>query len=267
MIPTSASIPTMKDLPTIGRFLLAIAILAFGFQHLIFASTGSGFGPPWTPVNHLLAYVAGILLIVAGAAFVTGKQVWIAAMIVAAVSLVRAALYYDASFRKPGPWTSAFELLAIAGTSMMLVASLIPKRALSDRAANLPGLAFQTGNVFFAAALVVFGIQHLMYGAFVATLIPAWMPGHLFWAYFVGIAFIATALAILSGKLAQLAANLLGTMFLLWVLILHAPRVALALHNSDEWTSLLVALAMSGSAFVIAGTLQPGMGTGHAIRR
>ncbi len=94
-----------------------------------------------------------------------------------------------------------------------------------------------------------------MYGAFVATLIPAWMPGRLFWAYFVGVAFFAAALAIVSGKLAPLAATLLGAMFLLWVVMLHAPRVAAALHNANEWTSMFVALAMSGGAWIVAGAL------------
>jgi hypothetical protein len=59
-----------------------------------------------------------------------------------------------------------------------------------------------------------------------------------------------------TGKLWALAATLLGTMFLLWVPILHAPRVAGAPQNSDEWTSLFVALAASGCAFVVAGALQ-----------
>jgi hypothetical protein len=53
----------------------------------------------------------------------------------------------------------------------------------------------------------------------------------------------------------RLAASLLGLMFLLWVLLLHSPRVAGAAHNGNEWTSLFVALAMSGAAFLVAETL------------
>ena len=80
----------------------------------------------------------------------------------------------------------------------------------------------------------------------------------MFWAYFVGVAFIAAALAIVSGRVGSLAATLLGTMFFLWVVMLHAPRVAHALHNANEWTSLFVALAMSGGAWIVAGTLAEG---------
>ena len=53
----------------------------------------------------------------------------------------------------------------------------------------------------------------------------------------------------------RLGAVLLGVMFLLWVVVLHAPRVLGSLHNGDEWSSAFVALAMSGGSFMIAGTL------------
>jgi hypothetical protein len=35
-------------------------------------------------------------------------------------------------------------------------------------------------------------------------------------------------------------------MFFMWVAIVHAPRIVLAMHNPDKWTSGLVAFAMSG---------------------
>jgi len=103
---------------------------------------------------------------------------------------------------------------------------------------------------------VIFGVQHFMYAKFIATLIPVWIPGHLFWAYFVGVAFVATALSIATKIQGRLAAALLGLMFLLWVIVLHAPRVVAAAHDGNEWTSAFVALAMSGGAFLVAGALR-----------
>jgi hypothetical protein len=41
-------------------------------------------------------------------------------------------------------------------------------------------------------------------------------------------------------------------MFLLWVVVLHAPRVAASPHNGDEWSSLFVALALGGGALILA---------------
>jgi uncharacterized membrane protein YphA (DoxX/SURF4 family) len=91
-----------------------------------------------------------------------------------------------------------------------------------------------------------------MYAPFIAALIPAWMPGHLFLAYFTGTAFIIAGLAILAGYGARLGAIGLGIMFLSWVVVLHAPRVAAALHKEGEWTSAFVALAFSGASFIVA---------------
>lgn len=245
----------MKNLLTLGRFLFAVAIAAFGVQHFIYAITGGGIGPPWTPLYHLLAYFLGILLIAAGVGLMTRIQVQCASIAIATLVAARVVLgelpKLAANVRNPGPWTSAFELLALGGASLVLAATWEK----SSKGGRRRGPWFHLGRIVFGSSLVVFGIQHLMYGAFVATLIPAWMPGRLFWAYFVGVAFIAAALAIVSGKLAPLAATLLGTMFLLWVVMLHAPRVAAALHNANEWTSMFVALAMTGGAWIVAGAL------------
>jgi uncharacterized membrane protein YphA (DoxX/SURF4 family) len=245
----------MKSLITPGRLLFAIAMMAFGLQHLIFAATGNGLGPPWTPEYHLLAYVLGAAFIAASVGLAAGWQVRCAAIMVALIALVRVVVCYAprlaATPRDPGPWTSGFELLAMCGASLVLAATIASRRTRSGRG----GALLESGRFLFAISLLVFGIQHLMYGAFVATLIPKWIPGHLFWAYFVGVAFITAALAIVSGKLARLAATLLGTMFFLWVVILHAPRVVAALHNANEWTSMFVALAMSGGAWVVAGAM------------
>jgi uncharacterized membrane protein len=95
-------------------------------------------------------------------------------------------------------------------------------------------------------------VQHFQYAKFVATIVPAWIPARLFWAYFVGVAFIAAALAIVTRKMARTASILLGTMFFIWVIILHVPRVAAQPRNGNEVTSLLVALAMSGVSFILA---------------
>jgi uncharacterized membrane protein len=257
--PGTSHIP-MKSVSSVGRCILAGAVLAFGIQHFIYAGTGSGLGPPWTPENRVIGCLAGLVLTVAAVSLAMNKLVRLSAILFSGVCFLRAVIYYAPQVvvapRKPGPWTSAFELLAMCGASWVLAAATTSiNNSRPGPASDSRRILLRLGQFLFAASLVVFGAQHLMYGHFVATLIPVWMPGRLFWAYFIGIAFIAAALAIASGKLARLASTLLGTMFLLWVVMLHAPRVMGALHNSNEWTSLFVALAMSGCGFVIAGAL------------
>src|SRR5438445_6203650 len=108
------------------------------------------------------------------------------------------------------------------------------------------------GRIFVAISLVVFGVQHFIYGGFVATLVPAFMPGRLFWAYFVGVAFFAAAAGILYKLMARPAATMLGVMFFLFVVLLHIPRIVGNAGNGNEWTSGFVALAMCGGAWILA---------------
>jgi len=145
-----------------------------------------------------------------------------------------------------GERTGALEALALAGAAWVLAGKS------SSGLTIFPGLrAFadtlsKIGLYLFAFSMLIFGVQHYMYAPYIATLIPAWMPAHLFLTYFTGTAFIAAAIAIASGIQARLGAALLGLMFLLWTVLLHAPRVFAHIHNKDELTSLFVALAMSG---------------------
>jgi uncharacterized membrane protein len=170
-----------------------------------------------------------------------------------------------AHLHDPNRWTSTYEVLAMGGASLALAGTLPVKLGNpSSKVRNAQCVACEVGRYFFAIALGVFGIQHFMYGGFVATLVPAWIPWHLFWAYLVGAAFLLAAVSIGTGTMVRLAAALLGTMFLLWVIVLHGPRIAAAPHNGNEWTSGFVALAMGGAAFLLAErrSVERGSGAG-----
>jgi uncharacterized membrane protein len=235
----------MGNLSKMGRAFFAIAMAAFGIQYLAHALSrvAPPLGPPWTPANLFSGYFIAIILLLFAASIATHIQVRCAAILLAITILVRVLLAYApklaANPHDPGPWTSAFELIALSGAALIVVGAPI---------------AIKLGRLLYAILLVVVGIQHFLYARFVATLVPSWIPGHLFWAYFVGVAFIVAAISIATQIKAGLAGTWLGIMFLLWVLVLHFPRVAAAPHNGNEWTSAFVALAMSGGAFLVAGS-------------
>ena len=229
----------MTELSKLGRFLFAIAMAGFGIQFFVHSFlAGPVPGPPWSPGRPLWAYSTAILLIAAAFCIATGKKMRMAAVLLAILLLLRALLVFAprlvANIHDPGPWTSGFEILAMAGASLVVA-----------------GTAAELGRLLFASLLVVVGTQHFLYARFVATLVPAWIPGRLFWAVFVGVAFFAAALAIAAKKSSSLAATLLGLMFFLWVFIVHLPRVVASPHDGKEWTSALVALAMCGGAWVM----------------
>jgi uncharacterized membrane protein YphA (DoxX/SURF4 family) len=245
----------MLKLLDVGRVVFATALMFFGIQYLVYAAgrTWPIPGPPWTPGGLVVAGISGIGLLVAGVCIAIGKQARTAASLVALALLVRVVLIHLprllSDIHDPGPWTSTFEILALAAGTLVLTGALPGSEDKIERQSVL------VGRVLFAFPLIVFGVQHFMYARFIATLIPSWIPGRLFWAYFVGVAFIATAAAIKSGKQASLAAMMLGIMFGLWFVLLHLPRVVAASHNGNEWTSAFIALAMCGSSWIVAGAM------------
>ena len=74
-----------------------------------------------------------------------------------------------------------------------------------------------------------------MYAAFVASLVPAWIPGRLFWAHAAGLAFCGAAVAALTNLASRIAGVCLSIMFGSWVLILHLPRIAADPGKETAW--------------------------------
>jgi uncharacterized membrane protein len=112
----------------------------------------------------------------------------------------------------------------------------------------------QLGRTLFAVSSLVFGIDHFLILKGIAGLVPAWIPGALFWAYFTGAGFVVAGVCILVKRLDDLASFWLGVMFLLWFLLLHTPRILSypRSHNPAEWSSALIALAMCGGSWICA---------------
>ena len=249
----------MNGLLTAGRIIFAIAMVFFGVEFFIFVSSMNGPlpGPPWSRGVLALDWFACVGFVAAGVSIATGKMARLVAMVLGVVLLLYGVLRYVPALvtrvHDPGPWTVIFEILAMVGGAWVLAAGFPVGGRSSPSWDNIMWRLADAGRFLIAIALVVFAVQHFMYAGFVATLVPAWIPGHLFWAYFTGLAFVAAALAIATKNMMRLAAMLLGTMFLLWVVLLHAPRVAGAPRNGDEVTSLFVAVAMCGLSFALAG--------------
>ncbi len=114
------------------------------------------------------------------------------------------------------------------------------------------------GPVFFAVPLAVFGAEHFTATPVLAGMVPRWLPGHTFWALFVGACLIAAALSIVARKFAGLASALAGVLILLFELFIHIPNVV---GNPHTRIALVVALrepAFAGGAFAVAATMGEG---------
>lgn len=109
------------------------------------------------------------------------------------------------------------------------------------------------GGVFIAVSLAVFAPEHFHGPMFVKNMVPSWMPGHLFWAYFVGGALLAAATSLTARRLVHLSSTLLGLMFFLFVCMIYFPSLLAHLDNRLAWIFALRDLSFAAGAWAVAG--------------
>jgi uncharacterized membrane protein len=112
----------------------------------------------------------------------------------------------------------------------------------------------QFGPLSFAIAMAIFGADHLVAAKAVASVVPSWIPEHLFWAYFVGVALIAAALSLATKIQSGLSAALLGFMIFLFGLLIHLPSFLATPYDKTRLTIVLRDLALSAGALAFAAS-------------
>jgi len=251
----------MEKILSKGQFLFGTAITAFGLENLICARYELAVrGVPWFPVNPFFAYLTGIALLAAGLSIAANLRArWTATLL--GILFLLYVLLLEVSKVAANPMsvsvrTVFFETLAIAASALTLAATL-PTGGSVRRWDSVFDKLISSGSYLFGASSVVFGIDHFLVLAVIASLVPAWIPGAMFWAYLTGTVFIAAGISIVTKWMDEWGAALLGTMFLLWFLLLHSPRVVSAFrsHNPNapnEWSSAFIALAMCGGSWICA---------------
>ncbi len=244
----------------IGRIIFSLAIIAFGIETLVCARVADHMlGAqylvvpilPWLPAVPWLVYLFGFVWVCCGAGILFARTRRPAALTLGLL-LFLCAVVFDVpkSLAKIGDValrTIVFEPVSIACLAWLML----------GRYATTPWLA-RGSRYLLAASLIVFGVDHFLALRFVASVIPSWIPWHDFWTVFFGIALIAAGLSIGLQILERAGAGLVGLMFAIWVFTLHLPRV-LGLYNipgaprsPDEWSSLLIPVALWGGFWALA---------------
>jgi uncharacterized membrane protein YphA (DoxX/SURF4 family) len=108
------------------------------------------------------------------------------------------------------------------------------------------------GPVLLAGAVAVFGAEHFVFMSVVAGMVPGWIPGHTFWALFVGVCLILAGLSISTQRYAAVAALMLGLMICLFVVLIHIPGIVSSHGKRLLWVVGLRDLAFAGGALAVA---------------
>lgn len=241
-----------------GFCIVATAILqmVYGTTDFlpVFASNG--------PVYHLAVYVWDILWALSGVAMLFNIKGYTVSLVSAGVFLlllflvqIPHTLFFGNNV--PFEWAPVQETSAFAGCSLIMAGSY----SLAGRpAGSAPPWSWLEklipyGGFFFSVLLVVYGIDHFVYIAMVATFVPAWMPGSpAFWTYFCGAAMIAAGIAITLKIQLKLAGCLLAMMFFLWCIMVHIPRVLQVPvgQRELELTRVFLTFGFTGISLLIA---------------
>src|SRR5580704_5428362 len=131
----------------------------------------------WLPLRLVCVHVVGAALTAAGIAILfnlKGRKVaaWTGVALLVLVLIAHIPNQLSGAYRAVlGAWTNTIKELALAGGAWIAAMSL-PKEG------ELPAWlekSLPLGRYFFAFLLVVFGIDHFLYGKFVATIVPSWV--------------------------------------------------------------------------------------------
>ena len=116
------------------------------------------------------------------------------------------------------------------------------------------------GPLSYALPIAAFGTEHYTLTREIAPGVPAWMPWHIFWTYFVGTCLLLAAFSLVTGVHTRLAAALLGLMFFLFVLLMDAPGWFHQPTNRFATALMLREFSFSGGPLAFAVSLSANKG-------
>jgi uncharacterized membrane protein len=118
--------------------------------------------------------------------------------------------------------------------------------------APLPHKLIALGPLFYAIPLAVFGTQHFVQTAPIMSIMPQWIPGHLFFVMLVGACLIAAGLSIATRIQSGLAAFLAAVMFLCFEALMIIPGAVQDPRNRINWVIVFREFTFCAGALSIA---------------
>jgi uncharacterized membrane protein YphA (DoxX/SURF4 family) len=149
---------------------------------------------------------------------------------------------------------------AVAMCSAGMAVFLIGAWAAKNDVAQARGMdkIVALANLCYAVPLAVFGMLHLFGPQFVQDLVPRYMPGRMFWVYFVGGALIAASLSIATKIGVRWSGLLVGIMMFMFVAMLYLPSGLRHMHARITWTIVFRESSFGGAGWLLAAIAMNG---------
>ena len=112
-------------------------------------------------------------------------------------------------------------------------------------------LTTKIAHILFAIPFAVFGLMHLTNADKMAGYVP--IPGGEFWVYLTGVAMLAAAISIITGKLTKIACLSLAVLLLVIIVTMQIPGLTNPQTMQMAMSGLLKDTSLMGGALLIAG--------------
>jgi uncharacterized membrane protein YphA (DoxX/SURF4 family) len=238
----------------LGLYVFAGGAIFLGILGLVsadFATSWQNVGPN-VPLRIPLAYLTAIIELAAGIALLVPRTARAAALTLTVVYSVFMLIWVPSAFQNLGnydPIGNVFEEFALVAAGLVLCATFPPAASYLARRRSFFVL-------LFGICPISFGIVHIKDMPGLLDAIPAWLPpARMFWAYFTTLGFFASAIAILTGIMAPLAARLLTAQILVFEFLFWIPNLSAAPRNHFNWSANAISIAIAGASWVVSDSI------------
>jgi uncharacterized membrane protein len=242
---------------TATRLFLALTMIGIGSIGLF----GGGFAPIWLPVpetapaREVLAYACTLVSLACGAGLLVKRTA-----APAALGLLIYLLVWTALFKVPFIFRAPLVEVSYqsTGENAVLIAAAWVLYAAFAKTAKFPAgdLGLRVAYVLYGLALVAFGLSHFFYLQMTAPLVPAWLPGKVFWAYFTGGLYLAAGAAMVTGVAARAGAVAAAVQITLITLLVWGPMVLAGPMTAMHEQETVVSWALTAAAWVLATSFE-----------
>jgi uncharacterized membrane protein len=226
-----------------NMYLIAIAELAiYSFFRGDIGMTRPPFREELQSINPALAFVSGAVLLLCVLAVYFNKYRKVALLTIASIIFLLVTTRHI--FNLWRDHINGFKTLWFIGGAFLILASSTEYQKHEKK-------------ILLANAIILFlffvdcGIAHFQYPGFVATLIPDFIPFHIFFTYFAAVCLIGGGVGLLIPKIEKWAALLSGIQIAGWFILLHIPLALM--RGGDEWIGVGESLAVAGICFMMYG--------------
>ena len=241
---------------SIGHAIFAVTMIGLGIIGLFHRD----FVPVWNPApsisaGGLLLSLGALISLSAGIGLLIRHVAGASARLLLATFLVWLLFFRLPNFLLVPAFAACWSVFPLA--VMLAAAWVLYVWFATDWDRNR--LTFVIGNnglciahTLYGLSLIFFGAAHFIDVKDTLSLIPNWLPGHLFWAYFTGCAFIAAGVAAVTGICARLAVTLSVLQLALFLLLVWLPIVAAGSKDPFQWSETILNAALLAAGWVVA---------------